>query len=275
MGGSNSVENINRNFTEAITSTAVSSVQTVGNQALQTQNLTVDCTDPVRINAIRACQSENLGKSPEYIEKVCSNPFTCGADHITMNALLNVNLNSNQIQAASLEFQNKIKKNIEETAEQENGILTFDNDVKNVIETATRTLSENAVNLVQGFNPGMQQVQTLTVKGGTLSVVNLNTASNQVLSNIQNNSTVQKTINDLSTSIKQIADQQSGQNLIKILIMIIATVVGLLLVLGVVLWIVKKKRQDDSGIPDFTPKSMRKLSSFCGSKMSGFCGMKH
>lgn len=267
MGGSNSVENITRNLTETITSTAVQSVQTVGNQALQTQNLTIDCDNPERIKAIRSCQTENLGKPVEYIEKLCNNPFSCGGDHITMNALLNVNLNSTQIQAASQDFQNKIQTNLEQAAKQDNGILTFGNDTKNVVETTARTISSNALNLLQGFDPTMQQVQNITVKGGTVSVVSLNTASNQVLKNIQKNDTVQQSINDLATSIKQTADQQNGQNLIKILIAIVVTVVGLLLILGAILWFIKKKRADST--------TVAAISKFCGSKMSGFCGLKH
>lgn len=246
MGGGNSVANINRNLTESVVNTATNSIQSVANKTIQSQELIVDCNDPGRLEAVRACLDQFKDRSDDSIQKICGTLYGCGANHIDMSALLNVNIDSQQIQSAAQDFQKKIRSSIEESAKQDNGILTIGNSTKNVIDSTVRTISTNCLDLFQGFNPTMEQTQRLNTKGGIISVVTLSTASDQVYHNIQNNSAIQKAIEELSTEIKQVADQQNGGNLLKILMIIIATVIGLLIILGVVLWIMKKRRSNNS-----------------------------
>lgn len=259
MGGANSVTNITKNLVESVSSTVINSIQNVANQTLQEQEINIDCNEFTRVMGpqVLKCQdntrkfADKHGWSEEElshaIQNQCNSLFVCGANHISMKGAMQVNLTQEQKSQISSDITQKIQDNLEQSASQSTGVLQFGDKTRNQLENTTKTVQKAVLNITNNLKNNFDQVQTLNIKGGNVSFVTFSTAQTVISDQLQENKVVMKSLTDLATTVAQDAKQSSGMGAIgKILVIIIVFIVGLLLILGLILWLLKKQRLSDS-----------------------------
>lgn len=288
MGGSHSVESITENINRVISDTIINSMQNVSSTTIQNQNITIKCDDKyyqavqdcirIRLDAWEKLPGTKTNKdiidATTAFTKQCNDSFKCGINHVTMNGIISLQLDSTQTSTVASEVVKDISNKIESKASQETGVFEFGNAVKTDIKNTTESISKTVIDIQNNFIQSAEQRQTISVEGGgIIEYVDVSAANTQMLKIIQNNSVIQKDVQQLSNDLKAEADQKSG-GIIKILITIVAVILIFLAVLGGILWYFKKKRtgaakkESTTSAPESitTPEMEAPVSSF-GYKM--------
>lgn len=251
MGGGHSVENITQNINETIVNVTIDSIQKQDTTVLQLQSLTLDCRDPVLLAAMDVCRKDFLASAEknkwsfDQLDKLLKNCPGCEATNISMKGAISLNLDSKQLAKASTEIETKLLTDLKQKAQQENsGILEFDNKLVNKITNISRIVASQTVNIYQNSVVNNTQKSTIDVKGGRVSFVTFDLVNNSVLKYLQQNDVISKQVSELATQISQDAKQLSGGGILKWVIIIICIILGLLLILGITLWIIKRNRDN-------------------------------
>ena len=244
MGGGHSVENIADNITTSISDLVVRTNQSVYNKSSQTQFIDINCDDfnNAAFEFQTKCFTLFKDKSVDDILRLCSVP-SCNGKNINMNSTMAVNLTVDQKNEVKSKISSNLEGTIQQAGKQATGIFTFGNTVKNVIKNEMNSIIEVVNDAAQNALNSTNQSQTITVSGGSVNYISMELGANIVSKSLQDNYISSEAVNRIAMAIKQDADQQSSSGPIKILIYIIIGIVTFLIVLGFILWIIKRNRR--------------------------------
>lgn len=248
MGGGPSVANITKVVNDAVTTTIANSIQFASDQSIARQTLNIDCQDMPGIGTL----SENcfiamkqVG-STDAVGTVCGPQtlMTCGVNGVTISGAINVNLDSNSVNNAKQQIANNIKTNIASQLSQETNAIVFSSDESNELNSITTIVQNLAANFIQNDLTNITQTQTINLKDVQVRVVSLKSVIDLVQNNIISSTTYQQAINDLSNSIVAQATQKNKlEGPLTVLMYVFGIIVGILVVFGLALWIIKKNRK--------------------------------
>lgn len=260
-------KNVNETITK-ITSNAIQS--SVGIQA-QFQGLTVKC-DQNFWNAFDKCHQRifdlvdrgktTTGEATAAIEKVCP---VCSASNINMKGAISSNITTDQKAKIDKDIRENLAVKLKQDIQNETGLRISGTNVETEIENVVRTVLEQTDNVVQQLNNTASQTQQITVEGSSkeISFITMDIVNELVVKNIQDASAVTKVVKELATSVEQQA-KSGGGGILKTVMIIVGIIIGLLVILGLVLWIIKrnknKKLAGDTMITGDLGKSKAKAS---------------
>jgi len=288
MGGGNSVENITKNTYDTITKTVTQAAQAQSTDINQIQTANINCTSKVLLDnklafsefciksgvalsiaaqaqdqelklALIAANGNTKGFTPNpnsdvsNATKMCqSSVFTCGANGVQMNAMMNSSFTTSQIQTINNTLKTSLTSALKQNATQVTGPLQFGDKTTNEIDTLIKNVTDTVTKLNQTMLNSSSQSQTFNFAGaGIASAITMDAKKTEMLSTMQNNSATTSAVNALAQKVQQVASQSSG-DLTKIILAIAGGIIGVLLAVGIVLIILKIHGKNMSSMEDMT-----------------------
>lgn len=248
MGTSVSKNMINKT-TETINRTVSNVVQSVANVMIQNQSLTVNC-DENFWDAYQKCYEKNMdlvdkGKilnkeAQDNILKWCPK---CSAGRIDMKGAISANITTDQVSTIKSTIDSELTSKLTQDAKNASGLSILGTEVENQINTVVKTVNEQIQNVVQSLNNNIEQRQEITVKSTSEKVeyITMSTVNETIANLIQKNDTVSTAISKMSETLEQKASAGGG-GILRMILIVIGIILGLLAILGVVLWIIKRNK---------------------------------
>jgi hypothetical protein len=253
MGGSNT-KNITKNLNEVITNVVSNSIQSSATVMNQFQNITVKCDDNFW-KSYNQCQKNyldlvGLGKitNEQANDSIKKNCPECSASNIDMKGAINGTITENQFQKAYSSINTELATQLKQKAEQEVGFGRIGDSVSNEINNIVKTVLSQTTNLVNQLNNDVSQKQTILVESGSKAVefITMDVVNNLIKNTIQDNQDVKNSVTKIATIIDQESKASMG-NILKTIFIVIGIILGLLAILGVVLWIIKRNKNKKAG----------------------------
>ena len=166
----------------------------------------------------------------------------CGANGITINGAINVNLSADLRNKVQTEVKNSINNNIQSIMQQQSGMLQFGNKEENDINVFTTVVNTLVGKFIQNDFTNMSQTQNIKLENVYLRVASLDAVTNLIQKSIIENSNYQKAVNTISNNIVAMSQQtQVMQGPLQLLFYVVGIVIGGFLILGLILWILRQK----------------------------------
>lgn len=240
-----SIEQINRTINQQMTNIITNVIQNASTTSTAIQSLNVDCEKYNEILGKYTMDCLDIFKdfSPDDKLKLCEAPFKCGGNDIRISGVINVNVDSKQESAIQTTIENKIKENVEQVAKQEIGFFSMGDTLKTKINNFSK-MSTNIINhFIQNTLSKADSIQTVNIKGGWLNTISMEQLVDMIDKSVLDNKWYTKILNEMSTSILQRASQNQGVLGSPIKILITLSIIGVIIfiMIGIFLWILKKK----------------------------------
>lgn len=247
MGGGNST-NITSTSIQNSTITAVTQIlQSSSNSASTTESLNIDCNQfnkditTAYLSCLDKVKNPDGSIDPAKVIAICGpiQTMKCGADHVDFSSTLHVNLTSDQISQIQQDLSSNLSDTIKSQIQQDNGPLEFDNNANNsVTSVANAVTTIMTLQTLQSLST-LDNVESITVSGGTVSFVSMNTVVD-FLSKISQSSTAFITsTTKLAADLEAVNDQSSGLFNLKDIRSLVIGIIIILVAIGVVLWVLK------------------------------------
>lgn len=217
MGSSlSTTDQITNNINNTITSNISSNIQTAQNSVYQSQVVNINCdTDVIKIieNGISDCRTtlKNSGLTPDLINKYCKSVLNCKGSNINMTNTLNVTNLTNQSSAITRSVSDSIKNDITQSLTHVSNVLQqlFNtSDYQQQINNLASTVTKNVADIVQTVENSVTQNQTITLTNYSANNILMSSVSNIVLNSIQNNTSIQSSVQNISNQVTQVLNNQ-------------------------------------------------------------------
>ena len=252
MGGGHSVETVTAAVNKSVLNAITKVVQAASAQATAIQTINIDCRDAASsiserltgTNELQGCLNIFKDRPLEDIKEICGSLVTCGANGITITGGINVNLNENIKNNVVMQVTDNIRNDIKSLTKQETGLFEFsakeNDDVKDFVN-ATQTIIGN---FIQNDLSTVSQTQQIELKNVSLHVASLNDVIDLIQKNVIENDAYIKAVSTISNNIVSTARQSRVmQGPLTILFSVFGIVIGVLVIFGLILWIIKRIRK--------------------------------
>ena len=268
MGAGNSIENITTNINKSVTESITNVFQNNANFTSTDQEIMLNCSQPtgnkwpqspapnVPINTsstfydqcFRTVTDTDLIKTNADLVKLASVclekdtniPFlTCSATDLNLSNFINVQA----VQDSSSEIINSISNTASNSVQQSvDAILpgtSTDNKVLDAVKTVQSILTSTRVTnmIYNSLVTNSTQRINITGAGSVLNTVTLNDTINTISQQLNSDKEYTDAVNNLSTVVSQKASAEFGGGTIGA---IIASIVGFFLIIGLIIFLVKK-----------------------------------
>ena len=243
--GLNSVVNITDTVNNNITNLVINSIQIASTNLFQNQTLNIDCREWQKLTSqgLVGCASEFNGKmTPEKAAELCNTIWgaKCGANQVSMKGVMEVKISDDMKITVKKNISDNIKTTINNAASQTNsGIIGLGNTVTTKVGSDIDNISNILENYIQTDYNNIASSQTINVKDGYVSLITQDMFINSFKSYTANNNSYISSINNISSAIQNIAEQNLGLLGGNIIITIVVVIIGILIIIGVILWILK------------------------------------
>ena len=238
MSGGNSVKNNISLINESVINLITTCIQTASAEATAIQTVGINCEKFATTSNERLinCFNTFYDRSLDDIEQICANFMGCGANGITINGAINVNLSADLRNKVQTEVKNSINNNIQSIMQQQSGMLQFGNKEENDINVFTTVVNTLVGKFIQNDFTNMSQTQNIKLENVYLRVASLDAVTNLIQKSIIENSDYQKAVNTISNNIIAMSQQTNVmQGPLQLLFYIVGIVIGLFLILGLIL----------------------------------------
>ena len=245
MSGGNSVKNNISLINESVTNLITTCIQTASAEAAAIQTVGINCEKFATTSNERLinCFNTFYDRSLDDIEQICANFMVCGANGITITGAINVNLSADLRNKVQMEVKNSINNNIQSIMQQQSGMLQFGNKEENDINVFTTVVNTLVGKFIQNDFTNMSQTQNIKLENVYLRVASLDEVTNLIQKSIIENSNYQKAVNTISNNIVAMSQQTHVmQGPLQLLFYIVGIVIGFFLILGLILWILRKNK---------------------------------
>ena len=233
---------------ESIANNITKSIQDNQDSVYQTQIVNIVCdTDAINIieNGINDCRVKlkAKGKSNDLINKYCKSILNCKGSNISLSSSLNITNITQQTIAITQTVQNSITNDITQRLNAMDNILdTLLNQdaIKTEIDNINKEVSNNLADILQQVQNQVTQNQDITLTNYSANNITITSVSNIILNSIQNISSVQSIVQNLSNQISQTLDQKP-KSLADIVINIGSIVLAIIAVIFVIVGLLKSK----------------------------------
>lgn len=229
-------------ITDQVTSIISTSMQEAGNFVSFDQSFTLDCSDFADALAanLKQCMETNKDKSQADQWTICGlllSPYSCTADTVTLNQIINVNLSTDQITQVSTTIQNSLKSSLQSNIQGLVGAFAFSDKTNLSIESLSSEASYVVQNNIQTVYSSMKGKQLIHFKGGTYSYITVSQTADQFKTYFQKDTTFTTQLNNVIVSISADITQQLGG--INLILNIAIGVIGFFVSFGLCLFILK------------------------------------
>ena len=248
--GLNSVVNITDSLNENITNLVINSIQVASTNLFQNQTLNVDCKEWQKLTAegkIECAKDFNGTVTAEKAVELC-NIFwggSCGANEVTMKGVMQVNINDDMKIKIKNNISSNMKTTINTTASKKDsgGIAGMGNTVTNKVSSDIENITDILQNYIQYDYNTIIASQTINLKNGTVSLITQDVFANSFKNFTANNNSYTTSIDNIASAIKVSSDQDLGMFGGNIIITIVAVIIGILVIIGIILWILKNRKK--------------------------------
>jgi len=246
--------NVTANYVKSINDIVVNSIiqslQSSTNNYVQDQNITITCDEDtlkdIATAELRCWQIVLPGLfsrqfSASEISRICK-PITCiGNSDISVSGAIFAKTITNMSQTTKTDISNTIDNNITSFAKQENhgfkpgfGDVTK-NNVKNINEQVINVLTTT---VQQSINE-VEVIQEINISNQPINNVSQSSVQKLIMNKLLENSAYVSAVNQTASDLTAQVSSTSG-DAIKNTFITIAKVVVILIILGILVWIVKK-----------------------------------
>lgn len=230
------------NITDAVNSIITTCMQEAGDFVSFDQSFTLDCSDFAAELAanLKECMETNKNRSPADQWTICGlllDPYSCTADSVKLNQLINVNLSPDQINQVSTTIKNTLSSSLQSNIQGNTGAFSISDktsiSITNLSKEAAYVVQQN----IQDVYSSMKGKQVIHFKNGTYSYITLSQTADKFDSYFQNDTTFTTLLNSVIVNISaDITEQLGGINLI---LNITFGVIGFFVLFGLCLFIIK------------------------------------
>jgi hypothetical protein len=248
MGGGHSTNITQKAVTKAVAIAITNIIQSVNNKVSSIQTLNVDCNEWNRnnIQMYTKCQTINKSRSVDDIIRMCKPLLQkCGVRNISFKSIIVVSAKAMQSATLSTKLRQDLANKMEGTIKQTTGFFQFGDSNNTYMENVVNSVMRAITNTENRVNLNLPTVQAVNLHGGFHELITFDSSVNYISSIIQKSKAVNESIQALTAQQKSLNEQSAGDfgSLFRALIGIIIAVVGLLIVLGIVLWIIKRNKE--------------------------------
>lgn len=245
--GLNSVVNITDTLNENITNLVINSVQIASTNIFQNQTLNIDCREWQKDTAegkINCAIEFNGIMTPEKAVEFCNTIWgsSCGANGVMMKGVMQVNIDDDMKITIKNNISSNIKTTIDNAASKTNSGL---GGIGNSVTTKVSSDIENIQNILQNYIQydynSISQSQTINVKNAYVSLITQDVFTDAFKSFTANNNSYTTSIDNISSAIQNSSDQNLGILGGNIIITIVVVIIGILFIIGIILWILKRR----------------------------------
>jgi hypothetical protein len=250
MGGGHSTNITQKAVTTAVAMAITNIIQSVSNKVSSIQTLNVDCNEWNRnnIHMYTKCQSINKSRSVDDIIRMCKPLLQkCGVRNINFKSIIVVSVKAMQSATLSTKLRQDLANKMEGTIKQTTGFFQFGDSNNTYMENVVNSVMKVITNTENHVNLNLPTVQAVNLHGGFHELITVDSSVDYISSVIQKSTAVTKAIQALTAQQKSLNEQSAGDfgRLFRILIGVIVAVIGLLLVLGIILWLIKKNKKEE------------------------------
>lgn len=246
MGGGNSVEDYKNIVLRSTVDIITQTTQSIGRNAMQNQKIYVNCKEFYETlgNQYVVCLKQYIdaGRPSEDAKNACKEllALVCGIDGVAMDQALYIRTDTDQISTIKTDVTQKLKNDLISTIESNTGFLQFGNKYKAqldlLIDQTTRAWQQIDMNtLVKNL-----QNQELKLENGTVRLVTMRQASDQITRELQQNQSYMSVVNEVANLLQQ--EFKSSTNWQTILI-IVGSIVAGILIIALIIFFVRRARR--------------------------------
>ena len=253
MGAGNSVQSYITSTNNIVVNSITTAYQSQNLQSINSQNITVDCSTAKDdyLKVITDCIDTYSkpgycgGKNCDWLA-ICGgiSDMSCIGSNIVFDQQIVINVDMTQDSKQWSDIQNTVAQNIQANIQQSSGLFEFDDKVKNDINSLVSTVTNTILNDVQQSYVNLPNQQSVLIGSGSVNLVTLKSAESYIETILQQNEQYTQVLNQVAVDIQANVSQESSiQGTLRLVLIVIFSIIGALILLGVVLVIIKMIRK--------------------------------
>jgi predicted metal-binding transcription factor (methanogenesis marker protein 9) len=247
MGAAPSQISTQKSVTNAMSKIITTSLQSATNTTTFNQSLNIDCSEMVKINQQQiACVKDlaiGTNRSTSDIVGLCQIVKGCGAEGITLNSVIKVNLTSAELIEVKTKVDNDLATKLTAELEQENGNTLFNADQISHVEALTTVTSDFFNENVQALLGSLVGSQTINLNGpGLTKFVTFDLTADMFSAQFLGAQQIQEALNTVSTDIdSNLSQKNEMSNVMKWVLIIMGSLIGLVILFFVIRFLVNSR----------------------------------